>query len=329
MKSFRNLLLIAIMVFASISATFAVGAVADGEWVADGADWKYVVNGQPVVNDWVFIKEGDDYAYYYLDAAGHMSTGIVKIGEEYYSFEKNGHASKKGTKINSGDNSFKVANKGLIEDFIDSDYTEYLKNKENEAAEKAAEKAFQENFKAENERIKASIKASEEAYKKEHAAEIAASEAAKQAEEALKKESQAKANAEAAAKAEMLMSSANREKLIAEANKANSRKSAIRNLVVETRKQLNEKRSQLISQAKSEVAANPVNNQIDRLVDLYNESVDEYASFLDGMINTLSAKYKMRDESIEDAVDELTTVLSEAKEKFATDFDKIGEDKTK
>lgn len=323
MKNFRNLLLVVFMVFAVVSATFAVGAVTDGEWVADGANWKYVTNGQPVVNDWAFIKEGDNYAYYYFDAAGHMVTGITKIGDEYYSFEKTGCTSKKGNEVKSGDNTFKVSNKGLIEDFTDADYAEYQKDQE----AKAAEKAFQENRKAENEKIKASIEASKEAYKKEHAAEIAASEAAKQAEEALKKESQAKANAEAAAKAELLMSTANREKLYAEANKATSRKAAVRNLVTETRRQLNEKRSQMISQAKSEYAANPVNNQIDKLLDLYNESVDEYARVLDDMVDALSTKYKMRDESYEGAVDELVTVLSEAKEKFATDFAKIGEEK--
>lgn len=319
MKNLKNLLIVAFMIVSFTSATFAIGAVADGEWAADGANWKYITNGQAVVNDWALIKDGEDYNYYYFDAAGHMVTGITKIGDDFYSFEKNGCVTQKGNKIKYDEYTFVIGKKGLIEDFNDADYEDYLKEQSEKAAEQAANQAFQANLKVENERIKAS----EEAYKKEHAAEIAAAEAAKQAEQAAKAQAEAAKKAEAAAKSELLISSANREKLISEVNKVSSRNLAVRNLVNELRRQLNERRTQMIAEAKAEFETNP-KAEIDKLSDLFTEVVDEYARVVDGMLDVLNDKYKMREESYEEAAGELSEVLGTARSKFADDFAKIG-----
>lgn len=322
MKSLKSLFVVMLMTVAFASTAFAIGAVADGEWVADGPNWKYVINGQAVVNDWALIKEGDDYNYYYFDAAGHTVAGIVKIDNEYYSFEKTGVVSKKGNEIKYGEYSFKISKKGLIEDFTDADYEEYLKEQGEKAAEKAANEAFQASLKAENERIKAS----EEAYKKEHAAEIAAAEAAKQAEKAAQAQAEAAKKAEAAAKSELLISSANRTKLQSEVNKANARNVAVRNLVNELRRQLNERRTQMINEAKTEHLTNP-KAEIDKLADLYVEVVNEYAEVADDILDVLYDKYKMREETYNEAAGEIAEVLGTARSKFAEEFAKIGEEK--
>lgn len=324
MKKISVLFSIMLMTLTFASSVFAIGAVADGEWVADGDKWKFVNNGQAVTNDWALIKQGDEYIYYYFDANSHMVTDITKIGDEYYSFDSNGAPTKKGKEIKCGEDSFKILNKGLIENFVDADYEEYVK----EQAEKAAEKAANDAFQADQKKIKESIAASEAAYRAEHAAEIAAAEAAKEAEKQAKAAADAAKKAEAQAKYELLISTANREKLQAEANKGSSRKTAIRNLVTETKRQLNERRTQMISQAKTEFTTNK-NANIDSLSDLFVEVVEEYASVLDDMVDALSYKYNMREESHDDAVAELAEVLSTAKARFAEDFAKIGETKEK
>lgn len=147
MKNLFKTIIVSIIMVASIATmSFALGAVADGTWLADGANWKFInqATGQPIVNDWGLIKYGDDYNYYYFDENGYMCRGLKWIDGSLYLFQVDGKVASQGTIINLANRERKIKNKGLVDDIyadtkfdIDAWNAEYIAANTYTAEEKA------------------------------------------------------------------------------------------------------------------------------------------------------------------------------------------------
>ena len=103
-----------LLVLVSAIALFSVSSVFAGDWVQDGNSWKYNDGGAFATSSWKLIQNGNDYFNYYFDELGHMVTGVWRIGDDYYSFKKDGSVNSKG-KVTIDGEQFETVNKGLIE----------------------------------------------------------------------------------------------------------------------------------------------------------------------------------------------------------------------
>lgn len=146
-NAFKTLIVSIIMVASIATMSFALGAVADGTWLAEGTKWKFIeqTTGQPIVKDWGLIKYGDDYNYYYFDENGYMCVGLKWIDGSLYLFQVDGRVAAQGTIINLANREHKIKNKGMVDDVyadtkfdIDAWNAEYIAANTVTAEEKVA-----------------------------------------------------------------------------------------------------------------------------------------------------------------------------------------------
>lgn len=165
-----------------------------GEWLQEGDNWKFMVNGQPVKKAFRLINSGKDTNCYYFDDNGYMVKGdIYKIDGNYHVFNNSGIAMSY-TKYKIYDDECETEAKGQVT-YVPSGFTldEYHADmkKEEEAKKESESKAQVEaSIAKENEdKLKEANKAAMESKAKEDAAKAI-----------VKEEEQKKAAAELEAK---------------------------------------------------------------------------------------------------------------------------------
>ena len=278
-----------------------------GDWVQEGDIKKYEENGVFKVNDWLTNQEGN----YYFDANGIMVTGLFKIGKYYYAFHNTGKAYRRDETFTYNGIQYEIGGKGKVKDLEfdlnDEAYKTYI---ENLAIEKANKKAFAESQNAINESIaqeNAQREAEEKAIRESMQAESAAA--------------QAIIDESKKAWQQYLLSDEDYKKITEAVNRGNTSKSAIQNMIIEMRGQLERRRVELVAKAKELRAVNPLAN-LGSIMYEYDSIIVEYADSASRILSAIQNKYSVNNKQLEKFDEEIGTFLEEMKTKFDVSLEK-------
>lgn len=91
-----------------------------GEWKQEGANWKYIENGEEVKDQ----QKRIDGTWYYFGEDGNLLTGYQQIGDKFYAFKEDG--SPNTNEINYLGRKFSVNGKGEIKGILEAEFNAYV-----------------------------------------------------------------------------------------------------------------------------------------------------------------------------------------------------------
>lgn len=161
-----------------------------GAWQTVGTNYKYLIDGVPVVSNWRLIYSNNKLSWFYFDENGFMVTGLKRLPDNnFYYFGTDGAAVGNSTATIYKYGTIETLKKGQVIELPNGfDLNEFLKESQEAKAEAEQEKKIIESQQAENEKLQAekAAQAKLEAEKLNQAMQIqssieAAENAAKQA----------------------------------------------------------------------------------------------------------------------------------------------------
>lgn len=128
-----------------------------GSWQTVGNNYKYIIDGVPLVSAWRLIYSNDKLSWFYFDGNGFMVTGLRRLPDNnFYYFDVDGAAKGNSTVSVYKYGTINTLKKGQVVDLPNGfDINEYLKESQEAKIEEEQQKKIQESQQEEYKKLQA------------------------------------------------------------------------------------------------------------------------------------------------------------------------------